>query len=86
MKIIILNLPRVTTQDDLFKLFKPHGSIQSCDIVLDKGTGQSKGFGFVEMPDAHHAAAAIKGLNGFMIGANRLRVKISEAVDKNAAK
>lgn len=75
MKIMILNLPRVTTQDELFHLFKPHGSIQSCVIVMDKATGQSKGFGFVEMPDMHHAEAAIKALNGHMIGTNRLRVK-----------
>jgi len=75
MKIIVLNLPRTTTQDELFKLFKPHGSIQACTIVMDKATGQSKGFVFVEMPDSHHAAAAIKGLNGHVIGKNKLRVK-----------
>lgn len=86
MKIIILNLPRSATQDDLFNLFKAYGSIKSCTIVMDKVTGQSKGFGFVEMPDSHHAAAAIKALNGFMMGKNALRVKISEAVEKNAGK
>jgi RNA recognition motif-containing protein len=75
MKIIVLNLPRTTTQDDLFTLFKVHGSIQSCAIVMDKSTGRSKGFGFVEMPDSHHAAAAIKGLNGHLLGKNKLRVK-----------
>jgi RNA recognition motif-containing protein len=75
MKIIVLNLPRTATQNELFKLFKPHGSIQTCTIVMDKATGQSKGFGFVEMPDSHHAAAAIKGLNGHLIGKNKLRVK-----------
>lgn len=84
MKIIVLNLPRTTTRDDLFKLFKPHGSIQSCTIVMDKQSGTSKGFGFVQMPDQHHAALAIKNLNGHMIGDKRLRVKVSEAVDKMA--
>ena len=82
MKIIILNLPRTTTQDELFNLFKGFGSIKSCSIVMDKATGQSKGFGFVEMPDMHDANDAIKGLNGTMVGDKRLRVK--EAVEKPA--
>lgn len=84
MKIIILNLPRTTTQDELFTLFKPYGSIQSCTIVMDKEKGHSKGFGFVEMPDMHHANAAIKDLNGHMIGNKRLRVKPSDAVEKTS--
>ena len=82
MKIIILNLPRSTTQDELFNLFKSYGSIKSCTIVMDKVNGQSKGFGFVEMPDMHDANSAIKELNGHMIGDKRLRVK--EATDKPA--
>lgn len=80
MKIIALNLPRKFTQDDLFQLFKPHGMIQSCVIVIDKETGRSKGFGFVEMSDHRKAAVAIKELNGHMIGDKRLRVKISDSM------
>lgn len=78
MKIIILNLPRSTTQDELFNLFKAHGSIKSCVIVMDKATKASKGFGFVEMPDMHHGNAAIKALNGSLIGKNKLRVKMHD--------
>lgn len=78
MKIIILNLPRKATQDDLFQLFKPYGMIKSCVIVMDKETGTSKGFGFVEMTDHRKAAIAIKELNGHMIGDKRLRVKASD--------
>ena len=78
MKIIVLNLPRTTTQDQLFNLFKPHGSIKSCVIVMDKATGHSKGFGFVEMPDMHHGNAAIKALNGSTVGEKKIRVKMHD--------
>ena len=68
MKIIVLNLPRTTTQDQLFNLFKPHGSIKSCVIVMDKATGHSKGFGFVEMSEDSEAQAVIQKFNGSELG------------------
>ena len=75
MKILIRNLDRKITSDELSGLFKPFGTIQSCDLVLDKGTGLSKGFGFVEMPNEEEAKAAIEKLNGKRFGRTEIRVK-----------
>jgi len=50
MKLLIRNLSRSTTEEELKALFEEYGRVQSCDLVLDKTTGDSKGFAFVEMP------------------------------------
>jgi len=50
MKLLIRNLSRSTTEEELKALFEAYGRVQSCDLVLDKTTGDSKGFAFVEMP------------------------------------
>lgn len=78
MKLLVRNLDRSTTADDLRPLFEAFGPIQSCVIVMDAASGQSKGFGFVEMPNAGHAKAAIKSLNGAKVGASNIRVKKAE--------
>ncbi len=69
------NLSRDTTEAELLTLFKKYGDVQYCKLVTDKATGKSKGFGFVEMPRAGEAKAAIKGLNFQDISGNRIRVK-----------
>lgn len=78
MKLIVLNLPRSFSENDLAKLFKTYGNIRGCDLVLDAQTGASKGFGFVEMALEHEAAVAIAALNGFIIDKKKLRVKAAE--------
>ena len=80
MKILVRNLDRTTTEAELAKLFGEFGAVQSCNLVMDKITGVSKGFGFVEMPKAGEAKVAIKNLNQKTIGNNAIRVK--KAVDK----
>ncbi|MGX5175173.1 RNA recognition motif domain-containing protein [Aliikangiella sp. IMCC44653] len=75
MKILVRNLARSTTESELKDLFTQQGSVQSCDLVLDKETQLSKGFGFVEMPKAGEAKAAIQKLNGLELGGNKIRVK-----------
>ena len=75
MKLLIRNLARTTTEEELKNLFEPFGSVQSCVIVMDKNTGVSKGFGFVEMPKSGDAKAAIKSLNNQEIAGNKIRVK-----------
>lgn len=75
MKLLVRNLDRSTTEDEIRVLFEAFGPLQSCVIVMDKITGQSKGFGFVEMPNPGHAKAAIKSLNGTKVGASNIRVK-----------
>jgi len=79
MKILVRNLSRQTTEEELLSLFKEYGIIQYCTIVVDKKTGISKGFGFIEMPHAGEAKVAIKGLNARDVGGNKIRVKKAEA-------
>ena len=78
MKLLIRNLDRLTTEAELENLFLKYGTVQSCDIVLDRDTGESKGFGFIEMPKVGEAKAAIKNLNNKEIGDNKIRVKKAE--------
>ncbi|RDH86073.1 MAG: RNA-binding protein [endosymbiont of Galathealinum brachiosum] len=75
MKLLIRNLARTTTELEIKNLFEPFGDVQSCVIVMDKASGVSKGFGFVEMPKAGDAKAAIKSLNNQEIAGNKIRVK-----------
>ena len=79
MKLLIRNLARTTTEASLKTLFQAHGIVQSCNLVLDKQTGESKGFGFVEMPKQGDAKAAIKNLNGKDIDGSKIRVKKAES-------
>jgi len=75
MKLLIRNLARSITEDEIKVLFGGHGTVQSCDLVLDKVTAESKGFAFVEMPKIKEANAAIKGLNGKTVANKIIRVK-----------
>lgn len=78
MKLLIRNLPRTLSEDELREMFATYGQVQSCSLVMDKGTGQSKGFGFVEMPKIGNAKAAIKNLNGHRLNGHPIRVKKAE--------
>ena len=75
MKLLVRNLAKATTEDKLLSLFKEYGNVQSCNLVLDKETGTSKGFAFVEMPKVGEAKAAIKQLNSYKLAGNVIRVK-----------
>jgi len=75
MKLIVLNLPRNFNQQDLEELFKVHGNVNACNLVLDDKTGDSKGFGFVEMELEEEAKEAIEKLHGTKIKQSRIRVK-----------
>jgi len=77
MKLLVRNLDRSTTEEELTELFQKFGTVQSCDLVMDKNSGQSKGFGFIEMPKAGHAKAAIKNLNDKVVGNSTIRVKLA---------
>jgi RNA recognition motif-containing protein len=78
MKILIRNLPRTLVENELKELFKVYGDVQSCTLILDKTTGKSKGFGFVEISKVGNAKAAIQALNGKAIDGNKIRVKKAE--------
>jgi len=78
MKLLARNLDRSTTEEELSELFEEYGVVQSCTIVVDQKTGVSKGFGFIEMPKAGDAKAAVKNLNNKLVGSNQIRVKKAE--------
>jgi RNA recognition motif-containing protein len=85
MKILVRNLARTTTEEDLLALFRVYGKVQSCTVVIDKATRISKGFGFVEMPLVGEAKVAIKELNAKDVGGNIIRVKKVETSDAASA-
>ena len=82
MKLLVRNLDRLTTEEELKGLFEGFGAVQSCNLILDRDSGESKGFGFIEMPKIGEAKVAVKNLNNKTIGANKIRVKKAEV--KNA--
>jgi RNA recognition motif-containing protein len=64
MNIYVGNLSHDLTEDELNQAFSGHGEVASASIITDKFSGQSRGFGFVEMPKNDEAKAAIEALNG----------------------
>lgn len=63
-KLYVGNLGYGVTDSDLTTLFGAHGTVQSAQVIMDRDTGRSKGFGFVEMQSDQEAQAAITALNG----------------------
>ena len=78
MKLLVRNIARSITQADLTEMFEKFGTVQSCTLVMDKETGESKGFGFAELPKVGDAKAAIKSLNGKEFSGSKIRVKKAE--------
>ena len=74
MNIYVGNLSYNLTEDDLRALFAEFGDVTSAKLIMDSYTGQSKGFGFVEMANDAEANAAIKALDGQENGGRQLRV------------
>lgn len=73
-KLYVGNLSYDVTDSTLESMFQPHGTIQSAQIIMDRDTGRSKGFGFVEMSSDSEAQAAIAALNGQQVGGRALTV------------
>ena len=78
MKLLVRNLSRSTTEQEIRILFSTHGSVTECNLVLDQETGKSKGFAFVEMPNENEAKLAIKSLHETRVAKNKIRVKIAQ--------
>ena len=74
MRIYVGGLPYSTNSQALRSLFAEKGEVTDATVVEDRSTGQSKGFGFVEMPNASEAQAAINQLNGQSMGGRSLSV------------
>lgn len=76
-KLYVGSLPYKATEDELHQMFSQYGTVTSVKIITDKVTGQSKGFGFVEMSSADEAQKAIEGTNGTQMGGRSLIVSIA---------
>jgi len=74
VNIYVGNLPRATTEEELRKAFEAHGEVSSVAIIKDKFSGESRGFGFVEMPDATAARNALNAMGGKDFGGRVLNV------------
>ncbi len=82
MNMYIGNLAYDVTEDDLKNAFSEFGEVSSVKIIIDKFSGRSKGFGFVEMPSNSEADQAIKALNGKVLNGRSIKVNQAEAKRK----
>ena len=83
-KLYVGNLSNSVRDEDLQQQFSAFGSVQSAKVMMDRDTGRSKGFGFVEMSSPAEAEAAIQGLNGKNFGGRDLTVNIARPMEARA--
>ncbi|HVL11127.1 MAG TPA: hypothetical protein VM529_01090, partial [Gemmata sp.] len=76
--IYVGNLPWSTTTDDLYAMFQQYGAVTRAQVVTDRETGRSRGFGFVEMPNEAEANAAIAALNNQQMNGRPLTVNVAK--------
>ena len=81
MNIYIGNLPYSISEDELRNLFAAHGEVTSANIIMDRDSGRSKGFGFIEMPDNAQGEVAINAINQTDVQGRSVRV--NEARPRN---
>lgn len=81
-KLYVGSLPYSTTEQQLSELFAQHGTVQSAKVITDRYTGQSRGFGFVEMATGEEAQKAIQALNGSSLGGRTLVVNEARPQEK----
>jgi cold-inducible RNA-binding protein len=80
-KLYVGNLAYSVRDDDLQQTFSAFGAVQSAKVMMERDTGRSKGFGFVEMGSAAEAQAAIQGLNGKNVGGRDLTVNVARPME-----
>jgi cold-inducible RNA-binding protein len=78
MNLFVAGLPYDLDDAELLEFFEKFGEVKSAKVAIDKETGKSRGFGFVEMPNAEEAKEAIEGLNDISLGKKPLVVKAAE--------
>jgi RNA recognition motif-containing protein len=83
-KLYVGGLPYSATESELTTLFAEHGTVESARVIADKFTGQSRGFGFVEMSSAEEAQAAITALNGSQMGGRSLTVNEAKPMESRS--
>ena len=81
-RIYVGGLPFKTTEEELNGLFGTYGAVTSAKLITDKYSGQSRGFGFVEMPNDAEADAAMEKLNGADFGGRKLTVNEARPMEK----
>ncbi len=81
-KLYVGRLPYSTTDQELEELFAAHGTVESAKVITDRDTGQSRGFGFVEMSSEDEANAAIKALNDTEVKGRAISVSIARPLEK----
>jgi RNA recognition motif-containing protein len=81
-KLYVGSLPYSTTEQQLSEMFAPHGTVKSAKVITDRYTGQSRGFGFVEMGTDEEAQKAIAALNGANVGGRTLVVNEARPQEK----
>ncbi|MET0067248.1 MAG: RNA-binding protein [Candidatus Thiodiazotropha sp.] len=82
MNIYVGNLPWNVKDNELRALFAEFGDVSAASVIMDKFSGRSRGFGFVEMPNTDHAEVAIKSLNDKEVGGRSLRVNEARPRDE----
>lgn len=83
-KLYVGNLSYSVRDDDLQQQFSAFGQVQSAKVMMERDTGRSKGFGFVEMSNGQEAEAAIRGMNGQNMGGRDLVVNIARPMEARA--
>ena len=81
-KLYVGGLPFSVTEDRLQEIFSAHGSVESSKVISDKFTGQSRGFGFVEMSSSSEAKKAIDSLNGTQLDGRTLTVNEAKPMER----
>jgi RNA recognition motif-containing protein len=84
-KLYVGGLPYSVTEGRLEQIFAEHGSVQSARVISDRFTGQSRGFGFVEMASAEEAQKAMDALNGTQLEGRTLVVNEAKPMEKRPA-
>jgi RNA recognition motif-containing protein len=83
VKLYVGNLSFSTTEDDLRNLFAQAGTVSSVALIMDRETGSSKGFGFIEMSTQLEAESAIKKFNGFSLGNREIKVNTARPKEES---
>jgi RNA recognition motif-containing protein len=86
VNIYVGNLSYTTTENDLRNMFEAHGKVDRASLVMDRGSGASKGFGFVEMPNDKEGTAAISALNEMELQGRKMMVNVAKPKEDRPAR
>lgn len=84
-RIYVGGLPFKTTEEEMNTLFAAYGAVSSAKLITDKYSGQSRGFGFVEMPNDAEAVAAMEKLNGTDFGGRKLTINEARPMEARSS-